>query len=433
MIFYAEPVSQDIIFVSEDTGSDDGSEFVPSLTASPFSYSADDTDDEKLASLPPPQLKYFAESHARMSQSLKWTLSSGTCVEDVLFRKGNRLPVESPLHSWIIDLGDWETEKLFTAEDWNEIKGMVCNQPDVDNVRTTADLRKVLETTSYRNEDEPYNRDRHFDAEWAENAMRHFLTEYEDPDEALTREHLEGWFDANVWAVIIDRAFRNVSGLEIIRKESASIAVSTRKNRKRARKDKAKIGRRLDGVFRTYNNVEYGPIEVAKHFVQVNSTKRLTDGLKLGKAMRDMLVCLSWLVRFNEKKVRRLQVVGLLHSGLILQVCRMTNPKGYVSLLSKDELYEVPVKVDELESFVMLLASVWRAKKMVTDCIEVVNERESPDLTEEEFMQKIVKSGTVSSRRSIHLPWSFDTPKGRKRQRCSLLKYSEGQEMSTMM
>lgn len=33
------------------------------------------------------------------------------------------------------------------------------------------------------------------------------LVEYEDPNQALSREHLEGWFDGNVWAVIIDRAF----------------------------------------------------------------------------------------------------------------------------------------------------------------------------------------------------------------------------------
>ncbi|RUS27560.1 hypothetical protein BC938DRAFT_483067 [Jimgerdemannia flammicorona] len=208
---------EDFLIESEDLGSDDGSEYTPSV---PFSCNSSDT-DEKLEplSLPmlPSQLKYFAESHARM----KWVLSSGTCVEDVLIREGSRLPVESMLHSWTIDLGDVETEKLFTTEEWREIKRAVCIQPKVDeyvvrslarfrNVRTTVDPRKVLETTSYRNEDEPYNRSRHFDTEWAENVMRHFLTEYEDQEEALKKEHLEGWFDANVWAVIIDRAFRNI-------------------------------------------------------------------------------------------------------------------------------------------------------------------------------------------------------------------------------
>jgi hypothetical protein len=54
---------------------------------------------------------------------------------------------------------------------------------------------------------------------------------------------------------------------------------------------------------------------VKSEFVQVNSTDRLKDGLKLGKAMHDMFVCLSHLVELDEKKARQLQVIGLQHSG----------------------------------------------------------------------------------------------------------------------
>ena len=51
---------------------------------------------------------------------------------------------------------------------------------------------------------------------------------------------------------------------------------------------------------------------------------------------------------------------------------------------------------------------------MITDCMEVMNE-ELPDLTEEEFIQEIVESGKMSPPRSIYRPWSFDTPKSKKR------------------
>lgn len=47
-------------------------------------------------------------------------------------------------------------------------------------------------------------------------------------------------------------------------------------------------------------------------------------------------------------------------------------------------------------------------QKMVMDCIEVVKEKE-PNLTEEEFMQKII-DGHVTPPHSVALPWSFDTP-----------------------
>jgi hypothetical protein len=40
---------------------------------------------------------------------------------------------------------------------------------------------------------------------------------YKDPDKALRKKHLEGWFDTNIWSVVIDRAFSNVRGLQTVR------------------------------------------------------------------------------------------------------------------------------------------------------------------------------------------------------------------------
>lgn len=109
------------------------------------------------------------------------------------------------------------------------------------------------------------------------------------------------------------------------------MAVTARKNKKRTRKDKSKVGHRLDRIFRMYDsNVEYGAIEVAKTFVRVNSTKSLKDGLKLGKTMHDILVCLGQLVNFDERKVRRLQIVGLLHSGIPRKNCPACGMVGIV-------------------------------------------------------------------------------------------------------
>lgn len=41
----------------------------------------------------------------------------------------------------------------------------------------------------------------------------------------------------------------------------------------------------------------------------------LADGYKLGKAMHDMLLCLSKKVHSEESKVRKLRVAGILHLG----------------------------------------------------------------------------------------------------------------------
>jgi len=93
----------------------------------------------------------------------------------------------------------------------------------------------------------------------------------------------------------------------------------------------------------------------------------------------------------------------------------MTNPKGYVSLLERDKLHTVPAIVDNVKDLIMLLASVWRAKKMVMDCMEIVKEEES-NLPEEDFMQQII-DGRMTPPHSVSLPWSFDTPSKSKHRR----------------
>ncbi|CAG8613994.1 33425_t:CDS:10, partial [Racocetra persica] len=269
--------------------------------------------------------KYFMEFYAKMNKSKKWILPSGTCVEDVLFHEGISLSTESLIHSWTIDLSDLETKKLFTDEDWCEIEKTVYKQPLIDenvaktlsrfrNIRETADLRTVLDTTSYKDKNEPFEQEKHFDAEWIEHVMRHLLIYYENSDQPLQMKHLEGWYDANIWSVVIDFAFNNVKGLEISRKDPHSISVAKRKNRKRRLKERVKIGRKLDGIFKTYDGIEYGAIEVQSPFTQINSLEQCKDGFKLGKSIHNMLACLAQAINFNEEKVRQLQVVGLQHS-----------------------------------------------------------------------------------------------------------------------
>jgi hypothetical protein len=78
------------------------------------------------------QLKEFQESYVKMDVAQKWFLSSGKCVEDTIYEHCKQLPVETYLHSWIIDLDDEETEMLFNVEEWNEIRHTLRKLPEVD-------------------------------------------------------------------------------------------------------------------------------------------------------------------------------------------------------------------------------------------------------------------------------------------------------------
>ncbi|KAG0324771.1 hypothetical protein BG004_003370 [Podila humilis] len=70
----------------------------------------------------------FAESARRSLQRRhsnlgpKWSLASGTIVEDVLLQAGLELTVDHPIRSFMIDLQDKYTESLFSPQDWTEVK-----------------------------------------------------------------------------------------------------------------------------------------------------------------------------------------------------------------------------------------------------------------------------------------------------------------------
>ncbi|CAG8816971.1 7791_t:CDS:2, partial [Racocetra persica] len=175
----------------------------------------------------PLQLEYFCKFFEKMDENRKWILESGKCVENTIFKHCKELNTETYLHSWIIDLEDQDAERLFTTEEWNEIKSEAPKLPKVNptfaefimkfvDIKSTSELRQLLETTPFRNKDEPYDRQQHYNIEWVELIMKEFLIHYEDPNEPLKKSHLESWYDINVWSFIVDHGLRNIDGMEIV-------------------------------------------------------------------------------------------------------------------------------------------------------------------------------------------------------------------------
>ncbi|CAG8507734.1 11306_t:CDS:2, partial [Cetraspora pellucida] len=85
----------------------------------------------------------------------------------------------------------------------------------------------------------------------------------------------------------------------------------------------------------------YEVIKVGKKF---DETKLLADGFKISKTMHDIFVCLCKLVNLEETKIRKLQIPGILHLGLKLQVLQI--------------------------NLIRVLVSIW--KKMIKDNIKIV-------------------------------------------------------------
>ncbi|CAG8664242.1 10929_t:CDS:2, partial [Racocetra fulgida] len=355
-----EEIISDEQNVSNEIDEGDETEFESLNSSPPLSE-----DQNPPPPLIPSQLKDFHKYFTDMSKAHKWVLTSGKCIEDTLFEHCKELLNESLLHSWIIDLDDREAEELFTIEEWKEIQRETRKFPEVDetfvesmmrfaDVETESELRKVLETTSFRNEDEPYVQEDHFDAEWAETVMRKFLMYYENHNEPLKRSHLESWYDINVWSHIVDHGLSDIFG------------------------------------------IEYGAIEVGKKF---DETKLLADGFKISKAMHDIFVCLCRLVNFEETKIRKLQIPGILHLGLKSQVLQMS-PKGYVTILKRDKLLEVPATIEKIKDLIRVLVSIW--KKMIKDNMKIVFTVQNPNDFKRELLGEESPDG-------IDVPWSLDS------------------------
>ncbi|CAG8561857.1 38226_t:CDS:10 [Gigaspora margarita] len=297
---------------TEALNDDSDSDFIPS--------------DIEYQSLPPPliltQLKEFHKQFTNMSRTQN--------QEDALKIQFSNIARDCKMNRSCIH------EELFTIEEWKEIQCASKKLPEVDetfvksmmrfvDVKTTYELRQVLITTSFVNEDS-YSREVHFNAEWAEIVIRKFL--------GMT----------SMYGHIVDHGLSDILGMEI---ESSSEAVSARKNRKREnylyrKAQRKKMGYKMDGIFRTYlNKIEYGAIEVAKKYDQ---TKLLADGFK---AMHDIFVCLCKQVDFEETKIRKLQIPGILHLGLKFQVLQMNSPKGYKMITDTMKIVLTPQEAYE--------------------------------------------------------------------------------------
>lgn len=133
-------------------------------------------------------LTTLTTTYNSQTPSGRWHLkSSSRTVETVIYESclGMDAPtfLASLAPSFILDVSDTTTLKWFTEPELAEIMGVVPNMPTADikmvksltrffPAKTTVDLREVLTKTSFLDEGEAYNRDKHFDACWADLVVR---------------------------------------------------------------------------------------------------------------------------------------------------------------------------------------------------------------------------------------------------------------------
>nr|CAG8653771.1 11414_t:CDS:2 [Entrophospora candida] len=322
--------------------------------------------------------KEIEEKFQSMKKDKMWRLSSGKFVEEELFNLGKKLNFENAIHSFILDIDDDLIINHFTNEELKELESV--NIPDIPDIpeEIITCLEKFLNKT---NSDEIRStlkeigfETRNHDIDYICLAIHACVREIESGK--LKIENLEAWYDCHLWEVIIDQAFGNVKTLNIVRGESTSISTAVRKNFDRQLGSRRKMGYRTDWILRSIGKGEkneFAAGEAGKFWSDKKGTKYIKENsLKLPKNLKDMLTNLMEKVNFDENKCRKLQTIGIIHSGLVMAVMYMENPKGYISRIRRGELFEIPDEEENFPSLLNIIAAVLNFKSAVLETLKVI-------------------------------------------------------------
>jgi len=189
--------------------------------------------------------------------------------------------------------------------------------------------------------------------------------------------------------VLIDKAFLNILDIDLVRGETCSVASSNRRNDDeiyRMKGNRKALGHRINGIIQNIvNNYEYGGIEVTKTCQGPHDRKQLGDSLKLTKLLKDIFHQQSCVVDYNEEIVKKIEIVGLLHSRLQLQQFLMDFGGDSCLRLKKEITRNIPLHLSDVMELIHIIASILQAKLRIQRCIEVM--KNEPE--DESFLQEI--------------------------------------------
>ncbi|RUP46190.1 hypothetical protein BC936DRAFT_147238 [Jimgerdemannia flammicorona] len=354
----------------------------------------------------------------RMPKAQMWRLESGTIVEEELYKIGKGLNYEhfgyiisSGTHSFILDTEDDNVRNHFNDKDFQEITA--APQPSVPQLSedvaeylsrfsTKMKIADVRETLFSQDErfGRGYTKDAYHDLDYIRYALYTVVREIEGGH--LQDNNLESWYNCHIWHAIFDQGFGNLPRISVVRGESTIMSTALRKNGHRKSNDRRKVGHRGDWVLRSVGNGdrdEFGVGEAAKQWTDNFSTKFMKEaGLKVPKALKDMLTKLMRKADWKPELCSRMQTVGIIHSGeyfmtklnrnevgmltcyllfigLIMMPIFMDCPGGFVCRIQRGEIMEVPNCEERITALLPILAEILNIKRAVQETAKALSTR----------------------------------------------------------
>jgi hypothetical protein len=199
-----------------------------------------------------------------------------------------------------------------------------------------------------------------------------FLLEH--PDKPLIRNQGENWLEAMLFGRLINRCLMTIPSIKVLCKETTSIVTRSDLNAHHTTTGPRHYLRpspRLDVMFRLNRPAyEVDGCGVVPNECWLEDTKRIDDNTRLVSTLSHMLGRLHRVVYVSEPE--RMEVVGLLCSGLSMQTLRMHSPNGYTFFLRRGALRRIPVNEGRIRDVRALLREMLVVRNTISETVEVL-------------------------------------------------------------
>ncbi|RUS28554.1 hypothetical protein BC938DRAFT_481750 [Jimgerdemannia flammicorona] len=232
----------------------------------------------------------------------------------------------------------------------------------------------------------------------------------------FTLELPEAWYRVNVWRTI-DIAFSDIPYTFFIGGEKSGLASNERKNRYRTLANvnpiqRKVIGKKGDGYVRVFGSIptDWAASEAGSKWEGNHGTKLIKEcGMSLPRTLKDILVNLAYKIKFSEDKLRKLNIVGFIHSGAVLIRTNLDCPAGYVCRYTRGEAFEVHANVNKFsESLDVLIEILQILQTMKVVDSGAASEQEHHNITRWKRQNKLKRSDVAT------IPDCHPTPKKKR-------------------
>lgn len=229
-----------------------------------------------------------------------WMLPSGVAFDECIRRFVERLPLESALHSFVIEDVDPLLQLLDNTTDMDAIKRVmdgVEGLPALSSAEKAflkkfsmppGDLDEFLGNNGWRGaakdlRDKPSDEFQRI----AYDCVTHVLRAYQENNLTFPRDPAESWFNIRLWG-FLPHALSRYRILEFKPGQTPSDASARRRNKHCTRDDQQFLAHKADGlVVVSARSLEICYVETAKEDEGTNVTRPLDDTKKLLKLMKD--------------------------------------------------------------------------------------------------------------------------------------------------